>query len=246
MATITTPPSCCALPAVQSNYTSKGEVIKVGDLDVYVVGPKGSSRAILVNYDIFGDHPCTRQVCDILSTQGFRVAMPDLCRGDPWPANIWPPPNGFPEVLQHIQKNASFPEIQKNMKATQEFLRSEGSSHFGLIGYCWGGYMVALLSQDPVYEAGAIVHPAAFPLEEAAKVSCPLLILPARDDAKETFDAIFDVVVKKNPASKQRRFDDVHHGFCAARADFSDALNAQRANEAIEEMSHFFKANIKA
>jgi hypothetical protein len=32
----------------------------------------------------------------------------------------------------------------------------------------------------------------------------------------------------------------MHHGFCAARGDFSDKLNAQRANEAIKLTVDFF------
>ncbi|KAI9336962.1 Alpha/Beta hydrolase protein [Obelidium mucronatum] len=244
MTTVSTAPSCCSLAPVTSNYTSKGEVITVGDLKVYIVGEKGAKNAIIINYDIFGDMVNTRQVADLLASQGFRVAMPDLCKGDPWPASVWPPTNGFGEVMAHIQKNASFPSVERDMKATQQHLISEGSQYFGLIGFCWGGVMVALLSQDVSYQAGAIIHPGGFSLEDAAKVAGPLLILPAQDDSAETFDAIFKVVSEKNPASKMRRFDDVPHGFCASRSDFGDPLRAQRANEAIAEVNSFFKANL--
>ncbi|KAJ3025134.1 UNVERIFIED_CONTAM: hypothetical protein HDU68_007446 [Siphonaria sp. JEL0065] len=244
MSTTSTAPSCCTLAPVTTDYVSKGEVVSLGDLNVYIVGSKGASNAVIINYDIFGDMVNTRQVADLIASQGFRVAMPDLCRGDPWPANIWPPTNGFGEVMAHIQKNASFPSVQKDFKAVEEYLRAEGTKHFGILGFCWGGVMVALLSQDPAYEAGVLVHPGGFSLEDAAKVKAPLLILPAQDDAATTFDPIFEAIKKIQPATKMVRFDDVPHGFCASRSDFSDPLRAKRANEAIQHASSFFKANL--
>ncbi|KAI8608438.1 Alpha/Beta hydrolase protein [Chytriomyces sp. MP71] len=238
--------TCCTLAPVDPTYKSKGEIVKIGPLDVYVVGPKGAKNAIIVNYDIFGDHPCTRQVLDILSTHGFRVAMPDLCHGDPWPVDVWPPAGGFGEVIAHINKNANYESIQKDMAATREYLRSEGSQHFGIIGFCWGAIMVSKLSTDPAYEAVVCAHPGAIPLDVAAAIKAPVLLLPAKDDPKESFDPVFEVVVKNHPTSKQVRFDDVHHGFLAARADFSNELLAKRANEGIKLIHDFFVAHLGA
>jgi hypothetical protein len=36
------------------------------------------------------------------------------------------------------------------------------------------------------------------------------------------------------------RFDDIHHGFCAARGDFTDHHNVQKTNEAIKLTVDFF------
>ena len=41
-----------------------------------------------------------------------------------------------------------------------------------------------------------------------------------------------------------RYFDDMHHGFAAARGDFGDALNKQRRDEAVDMMVAFFDANL--
>ncbi len=68
---------CRTLPPCESDYTPKGTMSKLGDdLDVYFVGEKGSAKAIVFQYDIFGVHPCSQQVADLLAAQGFRVAMP--------------------------------------------------------------------------------------------------------------------------------------------------------------------------
>ncbi|KAJ3113732.1 hypothetical protein HK100_001894 [Physocladia obscura] len=236
--------SCCTLPPVESDYVPKGEIIKIGGLDVYIVGPKGSKNAVLVNYDIFGLQ--TKQVCDILSSRGYRVAMPDLCRGDPWPIAQWPPAGGFGEVMAHISKNATVESVRADMAATRAFLKTEGSVSFGILGFCWGGRIVSLISDEPEYAAIALAHPVAVSLEDAAKISAPMLCLPAQDDDKATFEAIFEVVHKNHPSSKIRRFDDVPHGFAAARGDFGDPLMAKRANEAIAEIDDFFTTHLTA
>lgn len=68
---------CYTLPPCESNYTPKGSLTKLDDgMDVYLVGDKGSSKGIVFQYDIFGMHPCSQQVADLLAAQGFRVAIP--------------------------------------------------------------------------------------------------------------------------------------------------------------------------
>jgi hypothetical protein len=55
-----------------------------------------------------------------------------------------------------------------------------------------------------------------------------------------------EVLEKSDPEafkkSVHHRFDDMHHGFAAARGDWADPLNAQRANEALELVTTFFKS----
>jgi dienelactone hydrolase len=45
--------------------------------------------------------------------------------------------------------------------------------------------------------------------------------------------------------SVHRRFDDMHHGFAAARGDWNDPLQAQRAQEALNLVATFFKSILK-
>lgn len=44
---------------------------------------------------------------------------------------------------------------------------------------------------------------------------------------------------------KEVRFDDMHHGFCAARADYTNEQNVKRANEAIQLTVNFFSQLFK-
>ncbi len=81
--------------------------------------------------------------------------------------------------------------------------------------------------------AVGMVHYSRITPELLDTVSCPVALLPSKDEAPEDD---FVAVLKSKPwanVSVVQRFDDMHHGFCAARADFSNPLNAQRATEAI-------------
>jgi dienelactone hydrolase len=42
-----------------------------------------------------------------------------------------------------------------------------------------------------------------------------------------------------------QRFDDMHHGFCAARGDWTNELQAKRASEAVGIVTDFFKMHLK-
>ncbi|KAI9312999.1 Alpha/Beta hydrolase protein [Zopfochytrium polystomum] len=240
-------PSCCTLAPVYQGYTSKGEVVTLPgtDMDVYLTGPKGAKSAIIFNYDIFGDHPNTRQVADILATHGFRVAMPDLLHKDPY-RGPWPP-ESFAAVHKHIVSVAPYERVVTDINATRDYLRTiEGAEKFGLVGFCWGGRNAALLTQDPSFSAAALIHPGAVTEDEATKVAAPILVVLGCDDPVEPFDAVVRVLRAKPFGDKllYERFDDVPHGFGASRSDFSNPVWAKRANQVIGMMHAFFVENL--
>lgn len=72
------------------------------------------------------------------------------------------------------------------------------------------------------------------------KVTCPVALLPSKDEAPEDE---FVALLKAKPHGAQsvfRRFDDMPHGWCMARGDFSNPFNAQRATEALELVANLF------
>ena len=76
--------SCCpqgSLPSFkQGEPTLKGRVVKVEDLEIYVVG-KGE-KCVIWNYDIHGfNSGRTKQLADQLAESGFLVMIPDYFRG---------------------------------------------------------------------------------------------------------------------------------------------------------------------
>lgn len=66
------------------------------------------------------------------------------------------------------------------------------------------------------------------------RVTCPVALLPSRDEAPE--DELIKVLRAKPNGDRSvvKRFEDMPHGWCTARGDFNNALNAQRATEALE------------
>ena len=76
--------SCCPPGALgklgEQGYSPKGKVVRVEDLDIYVVGH--GDNCVVWNYDIFGfDSGRTKQLADLLAESGFLVVMPDYFRG---------------------------------------------------------------------------------------------------------------------------------------------------------------------
>ncbi|KAJ3099944.1 hypothetical protein HDU96_010503 [Phlyctochytrium bullatum] len=236
---MSTPASCCTVAPPATDYVSIGEVTKIGDMNVYLTGVKGSKNAIVFHYDIFGDHINTRHVADILASHGYRVAVPDLLLGDPWPLSNFPPPTPK-DLWDHILGKAPFESVEKHLKATAQLLKDEGSEKLGIVGFCWGGVNSSKLLSEGIYAGAALVHTGKFDPAVLETSTAPVAFFPAKDDPDFTPHA---EVLRKKPFGKHvvvKRFDDVIHGFCAARADFNDELGAKRCLECIHDINAFF------
>ncbi|KAJ1801245.1 hypothetical protein LPJ75_006448 [Coemansia sp. RSA 2598] len=232
------PAACCNTPPVKANYAAKGHKGAIGDMACYFAGPADSKRAILVNYDVFGYHANVEQLCDILGELGYRVALPDLLRGSPLTESDLGKPGVF---AQFKDTRGSWASNKPVYQAAIGQLRADGAESVGLLGFCWGGHLVvsALTELDGV-AGGAIVHPALIADGDLAKVNAPLLAIPSKDEPD--FQADFDGLRAKGffPKCRMVRFDDMFHGFCGARGDWSDEVQAKRANDAIALVVKFF------
>ncbi|KAJ1719996.1 hypothetical protein LPJ53_005310 [Coemansia erecta] len=194
----------------------------------------------MINYDIFGYHANVLQLSDILGALGYRVALPDLLRGDPLvEADL-----SKPGVFDNFTKTRGSWESNKgDYTAIRDYLKSNGAESVGLIGFCWGGHIVvSALTELEGYAGGAIVHPALISDGDLSKVNAPLLALPSKDEPDFTQDfaglegkPFFD-------KCKMVRFDDMFHGFCGARGDWSNEEQAKRANDAIALVVSFMSS----
>ena len=64
----------------EEGYQPRGRVVRVEDLDIYVVG--SGDKCVVWNYDIFGfNSGRTKELADLLAESGFLVVMPDYFRG---------------------------------------------------------------------------------------------------------------------------------------------------------------------
>lgn len=76
------------------------------------------------------------------------------------------------------------------------------------------------------------------------EAQCPLALLPAGDDPQ--LDDLMEALSTKPFADKcvHKRFDDMHHGFCAARGDWTIDAQRERAVEAMNVVTEFFNSTL--
>ncbi|KAJ3037855.1 hypothetical protein HDV00_001270 [Rhizophlyctis rosea] len=235
------PTTCCTLPPFASDYTPKGHTENVGDLPVYFTGAKGK-KAIIVIYDIFGELPLTQQFADRLADSGFYVAMPDYFRGAPW-SKV---PFERAELMAYLQERVPFDQVMKpDTLNVIQHLKSQGVESVGALGFCWGGLHTSTLgSHEDVVAAGlkgvSSVHPSFHTVDTVKDLKVPVAFIPTQDEAD--FTPIMESIANKPFASKNVhvRFDDVHHGFAAARANYADPVNVKRSGEAVQILNKFF------
>jgi len=236
------PPVCCSVTAVESDYVPVGVIERVEDLDIYTVSPKDANRAIIVIYDVFGFHPNTKQFADILAnTHGFRVVMPDFFRGEPWTAARMADDPTRTKIREWIANTGAWEKASVDLAKVKAHLVASGIKAVGIVGFCWGGRIsVMATGTDSWYAGAALIHPAPLVKSDAENAQAPILLLPSKDDGDYT--EFFETIKSKpiGAQSYQQRFDDMPHGWCAARGDYKDPLNKQRATEALQITADFF------
>ena len=176
---------CCppgSEPYLAATYKSRGEIVKLDDLECYVIG-KGD-KAVICNYDIYGfDAGSTRLMVDQIADAGFLAILPDYYRSDKWPADS---PIG-PELFKWI---GGFPweNVQKDINdKVLPYLAEKGVTKIGTTGTCWGAWVVLHACTSDKFSCGVSWHPSfqaegifGGKEEEIAKnVQSPQLILPA-------------------------------------------------------------------
>lgn len=239
--------ACCTLPPVKHDYTPTGTKETVGDLEVYLAGPKDAPAAIVFICDIFGFTPQAYQVADLLAAgTGFRVAMPGVLRDGAWSLDNFPPPD-MATFMGWIGSTASWDDIVKrDVPPVVDLLKAGGAQSLGIIGFCWGGKVACRAAAVHSGTFGAVASPHYSFLEAAdlEALTCPVALLPSKDEAPE--GPLLDVLKSKPFFDKciMQRFPDMHHGWVGARGDFSDPQQAQRATEALQIFSKFFKDNL--
>lgn len=99
-----------------------------------------------------------------------------------------------------------------------------------------------MTSTLPFFVGASCIHPSFVDVADAEKAGAPILSIPSKDEPDMT--EYMAVLAQKPFGDKCKlvRFDDMSHGFCASRGDYTDALNAQRSNEAIKLTADFFSA----
>ena len=238
--------SCCP-PASHgildnADYKCKGNIEKVDDLNLYVVGQ--GDKCIIWNYDIYGfEGGRTRQHCDLLAKEGYLVILPDYYRGT------------FVRVedphLGDFIKSFDFAKLQPDFERVMSFARGKGCTSVGAVGTCWGTYAVLKLSSYTEYKCGVSMHPSHPKMcgllgeseEEVLRaVKGKHLFLAAGNDSESAKSGgLAEKTLGESVTIVE--FPDMIHGW-SIRGDYSDATIKRDVDLAIDLYNKFFKENL--
>eukprot|EP00747_Dinoflagellata_sp_TGD_P222056 gnl/TRDRNA2_/TRDRNA2_93807_c0_seq1.p1 gnl/TRDRNA2_/TRDRNA2_93807_c0~~gnl/TRDRNA2_/TRDRNA2_93807_c0_seq1.p1 ORF type:complete len:280 (-),score=34.85 gnl/TRDRNA2_/TRDRNA2_93807_c0_seq1:81-920(-) len=216
-----------------------------GGLQAYVTGQVGSQHAIIVCSDIFGfDTGRHLEHCDTLAARcGCLVVCPDFFRGRAprltktlsglmkIPAILW----RLPRMLKNI-KSTTWPQIREDIGSTCLYLREKGVVKVGMLGFCWGSYVVHRTCGESDLAPGFVVcgtcaHPSTnrvpsmnkdelTPNQIMSRILCPQLVLASQGEPEEwkpggSIEAVVrsldDNAIKEG--SDFQVFEEMQHGF---------------------------------
>lgn len=243
--------ACCTIPPVISQgYEPKGKYVTFDGLKTYVTGPSDATRAILVIYDIFGFFPQTLQGADILAfsdkERPYQVFMPDWFEGSPADISWYPPdtPEKGKLLGEFFQTKAAPPTTLKRVPPVITEIKKvhTGIESWGILGYCWGGKITNLASQEGTrFKAAASCHPAMVDPKDAPGISIPFLMIPSKDEDKA---AVAEWEKNLKVKAQVEWFDDQIHGFMAARSDLADENVKKQYERAYGLLLDFYHANL--
>lgn len=179
-------------------------------------------------YDIFGFKEQTIQGADILAysdkEHSMQVWMPDFFEGNPADISWYPPDTDEKGAkLGEWFKGAAPPKHLPKISGICDEAEKQNSSikTWGMIGYCWGGKMVSLISgKDTRFKAGVQTSPAMVDAGDAKSTKIPMMMLASKDEPADDVKAYEEnLTVPKHVET----FGDMVHGFMSARGDLKDA-----------------------
>ncbi|KAK3706360.1 hypothetical protein LTR37_010904 [Vermiconidia calcicola] len=242
--------ACCTVPPVVDNgYKEKGEYITIDGMKTYVTGSSDAKTGLLVIYDIFGFFPQTLQGADILAygdkEKQYQVFMPDFFEGSPADISWYPPDTDEKgkKLGEFFNTQAAPPKtLNRIPNVLKEIESQRGISEWGIVGYCWGGKIVNLTSQEgTAFKAAAACHPAMVDANDAPGVKIPFAMLPSKDEPKEDVEKWQQAIKVKNIV---QWWPNQVHGFMAARSDLKDPAVKADYEKAYALLLNFFHEHL--
>ncbi|KAJ8902604.1 hypothetical protein NDN08_007004 [Rhodosorus marinus] len=229
---------CCpsgSWPALKSNESGfRGVIVKMANgADAYVVGPLDGStteKGLVIVQDIYHylGGRC-RGIADQMADAGYFVVMPSLAGGDTMENHK------MPDELAWWCKTYGFHGSFRShlLQGVVPLLLDKGVVKAGMMGFCWGAYLVFEASGDPeitaIFQAAISCHPSyqlhhmvfnghSEALDLAEKVAIPQLFCSAGNDkdwVREGGSIITALKAKPEIADKCKvvNFDDMQHGW---------------------------------
>ena len=159
-------------------------------------GSPSAKRGIFLCYDVFGLYIQALRGADILASGysqtpddagEFKVFMPDFWGDHPQDMANFPPktPKQFKAIMDFMTGPAAPDKTLPLMAPLLDEMkrRNPGIESWAIMGFCWGGKITALMSQEGTpYKAAAQCHPSLLDVEDAKLVTIPMVVLPSMDE----------------------------------------------------------------
>jgi len=264
--------SCCppgSEPYLAADHKDEGTTGTADRVEYYKVGE--GQCGLLIIPDIWGwNSGRTRAIADELATKGgLSVWVPKVCEayqggtdGDGLPPDFDLGTRNE-EIVPHYFQNQWSPEkVLPQVKKVIQAMKDAGVRKYGLIGFCWGGWIGFHLSKEvPGNElvCGISPHPSvhlegvlgADPSAVANACQCPWALFPCGVPGGEGADpAIYDKdgdlyknLERKFPGRNlTKRYEAMKHGF-VPRGDLKESGVQEAVVECIQDISEFLQRN---
>lgn len=214
-------------------YTEAGEVMNVGDMEVYKVGE--GKKCIIWCHDTqgFAGNDRTRQLVDRLATLGYLVVLPNWFGSNP---------KGNIEDFEWIKSVTDWSAFRTSwVDSLLPWIRDTlDVKSIGVIGTGWGAYVACKLSSYGEVNAGVLVNPSDSIVIEAVEedlyelfeeIESPQLFITSRDDCpNEKQDGLACKIFRSCVFGKKCEFvelSDMRHGYFVSGDRSIEAIASQ-------------------
>ncbi|KAG9241789.1 dienelactone hydrolase [Calycina marina] len=216
------PPSTCCTVGVKHEGETTGTTFKIGSIEAYVAVPKDKAHkntAILYLPDVFGIWENSKLIADQFAANGYYTLVVDLFNGDALTLNR---PEGF-DFMKWLTKGSdgnnphTFEAVDPIVEMSIEYLKGEGYTKIGSVGYCFGAkYVARYMAMSKGIDVGYMAHPSFVTEEELSAITGPLSIAAAETDQIFTTELRHkseEILIKTKLPYQINLFGGTEHGF---------------------------------
>lgn len=205
-------------------------------IPLYLARPSGTAKAaIIVIPEIFGVNEGIAQKCDKWAEQGYLAAAPDIF----W--RFAPGEEHDPEIEEQFQKALAnmgkydADQGVRDLEAVIHFLKGEGASKVGAVGFCLGGRMAYMMATRTDVSASVGYYGVMIDqmLNESHAIAKPLMLhIPTADHfvGPEAQKAIHEGLGPNHHVTLYD-YDGLDHGFAAEMGNRRHEAGAQLADQ---------------
>jgi len=187
-------------------------------LSAWLARPDTAPRAgLLVIQEIFGVNPHIRRVTESFAADGYLALAPAMFdRVEP---GIELGYTDFEKARATMEK-LDREQCVADMAAAADWLRQQGCTKVGIVGYCWGGAMADLAACHGIVDA-AVSYYGRMTVEWLnLQPQCPVLYHFGETDPLIPLQTVEDIAAKR-PGHAIRVWGGAGHGFsCDERPDY--------------------------